>query len=183
MQLNNLHYTLMFLLGVFLLLWALNPKRPKLATGYLRYVVLGLAAAMVLSPFYWLLSAAFKDSDVLMRYTFQPPVSTWDKEYDVSMEAIDEIPAFAKRIYNGRDTEDLSPENQLWQSLPEEGRTLVTNLAARVQEENRVYTEKRDPLKAVRVELEEQQETLESQIAQGKPSVDEEETPPEHAGE
>ncbi|MDX1682119.1 MAG: carbohydrate ABC transporter permease, partial [Phycisphaeraceae bacterium] len=53
------------------------PRNRELAGAYLRYLLLGLAAFLILCPFLWLACAVFKDKDVLMQYTFLPPVSQW----------------------------------------------------------------------------------------------------------
>jgi ABC-type glycerol-3-phosphate transport system permease component len=54
-----------------------SPRRPRLAVSYLRALVLTLACAAVLSPFAWLIAAAFKDKSVLNQYTFFPPLDQW----------------------------------------------------------------------------------------------------------
>ncbi len=75
---NALHWTLLTLTGVFVLLYVLLPARGhRAAWVYLRYLVLSLAAVLMLAPFAWLVCAAFKDRDVLMEYTFLPPPSQW----------------------------------------------------------------------------------------------------------
>ncbi len=76
-QVNALHTVLASLGAVFVALYALSPARPTLALTYLRYVALVLAAALVLTPFCWLICAAFKDRDVLMQYTFLPALRDW----------------------------------------------------------------------------------------------------------
>jgi multiple sugar transport system permease protein len=71
---NSLHLFLLGLFGVFVLLYVGAPGRPRLARGYLRYAVLGLATVVTLAPFFWLICSAFKDKDVLMQYLFLPPL-------------------------------------------------------------------------------------------------------------
>jgi ABC-type glycerol-3-phosphate transport system permease component len=181
MQLNNLHYTLLFLFGVFLLLLAMNPKRPRLAQGYLRFLILGLASAMVLSPFFWLLTAAFKDSDVLMRYTFQPPLSTWGAKSDINEGDISGFPMMANRIFSGRNSEQLTVEKQVWQHLPEAAQESMEQLNTLYLAENETYSVKRDPLMSVRSELEEQRETILAEIEEAKQNVTEN-TPANVAG-
>ena len=58
---NTLHWILAGLALVFIALYARSPKRPRSALAYLRYALLCLAAAVVLTPFFWLICAAFKD--------------------------------------------------------------------------------------------------------------------------
>ena len=77
---NALHVTLLTLASGFVVLFALSPRRPGPALLYLRYVVLALAAALVLTPFVWLVCAAFKDKEVLMEHSFLPPLSEWSSE-------------------------------------------------------------------------------------------------------
>jgi ABC-type glycerol-3-phosphate transport system permease component len=77
---NNLHSFLLCLAGIFVILFAIQPKRPRLAFTYLKYIVLILIASVVMAPFFWLLCAAFKDPTVLMKYTFLPLFSNWSKE-------------------------------------------------------------------------------------------------------
>lgn len=75
---NLLHYTLLGvgLLGLALLL--LDRRRPRLAAGYARIVLLLVAAGAILTPFVWLACAVFKDTSVLMQFVFLPPVEGWD---------------------------------------------------------------------------------------------------------
>jgi multiple sugar transport system permease protein len=77
---NGLQITLLALFAVFPLLYLRSPKRPKLAFGYLRGLVLTLASIAVLSPFVWLVAAAFKDRTVLNEYVFFPPLSEWSSK-------------------------------------------------------------------------------------------------------
>jgi multiple sugar transport system permease protein len=74
---NTIHIFLLILAGIyFALRWGL-PRGEQKATVYLRYLLLSMAAALILSPFVWLVCAVFKDKDVLMQYTFLPPLSQW----------------------------------------------------------------------------------------------------------
>ncbi len=70
---NALHLTLVTAALLFVGLLAIDRRRPRLALRYLRLVVLVAAALVVLSPFAWLLAAAFKDSSILNEYLFLPP--------------------------------------------------------------------------------------------------------------
>ncbi|MFA5293618.1 MAG: carbohydrate ABC transporter permease [Phycisphaerae bacterium] len=76
---NGIHIFLLCLAGIFVLLFAARPKRPQTAFTYLKYIVLILIASVVLAPFFWLLCSAFKDPNVLMKYTFLPKFSEWSK--------------------------------------------------------------------------------------------------------
>ena len=96
--LNNLHYILIVFLVGFGLSYAVLPRyRPRIATIQ-RYVVLTLLAILILSPFLWLISAVFKDADVLMQYAFLPPLSEWSSEtlnlknfYNPATEKLDSL--------------------------------------------------------------------------------------------
>jgi len=77
---STLQLTLLVLFGVFPLLYLRSPKRPKLAWSYLRGLLLTLACIAVLSPFVWLVAAAFKDRSVMNEYTFFPPLDKWSSE-------------------------------------------------------------------------------------------------------
>jgi ABC-type glycerol-3-phosphate transport system permease component len=77
---NTLQLTLLVLFGVFPLLYLRSPKRPKLAWSYLRGLILTLASIAVLSPFVWLVAAAFKDRSVMNEYAFFPPLDKWSSE-------------------------------------------------------------------------------------------------------
>jgi ABC-type glycerol-3-phosphate transport system permease component len=77
---NALQITLLVLFGIFPLLYLRSPKKPKLAWSYLRALVLTLASIAVLSPFVWLVAAAFKDRSVMNEYTFFPPLEKWSSE-------------------------------------------------------------------------------------------------------
>ncbi len=77
---NGLHLALLALAGGYVLLRLVVPRRPAIATGYARYLLLTLLGAIVLAPFAWLFSAAFKDKSVLMQFTFLPPLSLWSSD-------------------------------------------------------------------------------------------------------
>jgi ABC-type glycerol-3-phosphate transport system permease component len=77
---NALQITLLVLFGIFPLLYLRSPKQPKLAWSYLRGLLLTLACIAVLSPFVWLVAAAFKDRSVMNEYTFFPPLDKWSSE-------------------------------------------------------------------------------------------------------
>jgi ABC-type glycerol-3-phosphate transport system permease component len=77
---NGLHYTLLGLAAVFVALFLLSPRRPRLAFGYARYVVLSLAALVILMPFIWLVTAVFKDPAILNEHMFLPPPGEWSSE-------------------------------------------------------------------------------------------------------
>ena len=64
----------------FFVLWLRAPKQPRLAFAYLRYVLLTFAGVLILSPFLWLIAAAFKDRQVLNEYVFFPPLSEWSSQ-------------------------------------------------------------------------------------------------------
>lgn len=67
---NTLQLTLLSLVGLFVLLL---PFSLRLARSYARYTVLTLVGIVMLLPFAWLISAAFKDPAVLNDYMLLPP--------------------------------------------------------------------------------------------------------------
>ncbi len=67
---NTLQLTLLCLVGLFVLLL---PFSRRLAGSYARYTVLTLVGIVMLLPFAWLISAAFKDPAVLNEYMLLPP--------------------------------------------------------------------------------------------------------------
>lgn len=69
---NAVRLTLLILAVIFVLLLSLSRKA---AWRYARFTVLLVVAAIMLTPFFWLLCAAFKDKNVLNEYSFLPPVS------------------------------------------------------------------------------------------------------------
>ncbi len=74
---NLMQLGLLFILAIFVVLYARSPSRPQAAFRYLRWVVLALASVVVLAPFVWLLAAIFKDRSVFNEYIFFPPLSEW----------------------------------------------------------------------------------------------------------
>jgi len=77
---NSLHWSLILLACIFVVLYGLFPRNRAIAFTYLRYVVLGIAAWIMLAPFAWLICSVIKDKDVLMTYTFLPPIREWSRE-------------------------------------------------------------------------------------------------------
>lgn len=74
---NPVRFVLLLVLAVFVVLFAVSPRRPTLALGFLKVVLLAGAAVGVLAPFLWLIAAAFKDKSVFNEYVFFPPLSHW----------------------------------------------------------------------------------------------------------
>lgn len=77
---NLLHALLVLLALGGALVFALDRRRPRLLAGYLRYMVLAVTAVAILTPFAWLASAVFKESNALMQYVFLPPVAEWSEK-------------------------------------------------------------------------------------------------------
>jgi arabinosaccharide transport system permease protein len=77
---NPLRWTLLVLFMGFPLLLLSYPKAPQRARSYLRGLLLALASIAVLSPFAWLVAAAFKDKAVFNLYLFFPPFGEWSKD-------------------------------------------------------------------------------------------------------
>src|SRR5688572_31194866 len=72
---NALHWFLI----VLALIWvALLFVSRRFAWSYARFAVLSLAAVVILMPFFWLICSAFKDREVLNKYTFLPPLNEID---------------------------------------------------------------------------------------------------------
>jgi len=74
---NPLRLVLLVLVLVFVALVVRSPKDLRPALRYLGTVVLLVASAAVVSPFLWLVAAAFKDRAVLNEHVFFPPLSEW----------------------------------------------------------------------------------------------------------
>lgn len=106
--LNSLHYTLMFLTGVFFFLYYIFPRKREIAWLYFRLVTLGMASLLILAPFFWLACSAFKDKSVLMEYTFLPPLS---KCFSTDYINLDNF----KRLFAGDDT--LQGKVYFWQYI------------------------------------------------------------------
>lgn len=69
-----------FLLGaaaIAVALFAFDSRRPRLAKRYLRFVLLGCMATLILTPLIWVYCSVFKRNDVLMAYPFLPPPGRW----------------------------------------------------------------------------------------------------------
>jgi ABC-type glycerol-3-phosphate transport system permease component len=127
--LNSLQITLVSLFGLFVLLYLALPGGHRLAFSYLRYLVLALAATLVLSPFYWLICAAFKDSEVLMTHTFMPPLSEWFSRSDLKEADISNWAELGMRLQAEGAGEDKNPAARVYQYLTEAERTEVKSLA------------------------------------------------------
>jgi len=77
---NTVHTTLLVLGALYVILRWVFPRDRELSSAYLRYLLLGIAAFLILCPFVWLICAVLKDKDVLMQYTFLPPLTEWSSE-------------------------------------------------------------------------------------------------------
>lgn len=76
---NRVHLVLAVLAVVYLGLRLVRPHGPRKADAFLRHILLLAAAFLILSPLVWLVCAVFKDKDVLMQYTFLPPLAEWGR--------------------------------------------------------------------------------------------------------
>lgn len=76
---NAYHLALLLLAFGFVVLLVADRRRPRLALVYARWVLLGLASVLVLSPFVWLIAAIFKDRSVFNEYVFFPPLGEWSR--------------------------------------------------------------------------------------------------------
>jgi ABC-type glycerol-3-phosphate transport system permease component len=74
---NPVRFVLLSVLLTFAVLYARSPRRPTLALRFARMAGLGLAAVVVLAPFFWLVTAIFKDRSVFNEYVFLPPPNRW----------------------------------------------------------------------------------------------------------
>src|SRR5687767_14434458 len=74
---NFLHAALIGIAIVGAILFALDRRRPRLARSYFRYALLVIVAVVILTPFAWLACAVVKESGVLMKYVFLPPLDEW----------------------------------------------------------------------------------------------------------
>jgi multiple sugar transport system permease protein len=77
---TTIHWILLLAAGIFVVLYARSPRRPALAFSYLRWVTLLGASVLIVSPFVWLIAAAFKDQTVLNEYIFFPPLAEWSEQ-------------------------------------------------------------------------------------------------------
>jgi ABC-type glycerol-3-phosphate transport system permease component len=77
---NAIQLILLALFAIFCVLYLRSPKNPKQALRYGRVTLLVLSSIAVLSPFAWLLAAAFKDKSIINEYIFLPPPGEWSSE-------------------------------------------------------------------------------------------------------
>ena len=93
---NAIHMMLILLAAIYAVLRWVYPRKGDMAGAYLRHVLLGLAAFLILCPFAWLICAACKDKDVLMQYSFLPPIAEWSRE-TLNLDSF-------KALFSGEDT-------------------------------------------------------------------------------
>jgi len=74
---NALQITLLLLFATFCVLWLRAQRNPKQALRFGKVTILVLASIAVLSPFAWLVAAAFKDKSIINEYILLPPISEW----------------------------------------------------------------------------------------------------------
>ena len=75
--LNLIHGFLLGALAVAVVLFTFDSRRPRLAKRYLRFLLLGCMAVLILAPLVWIYCSIFKKNEVLMAYPFLPPLSKW----------------------------------------------------------------------------------------------------------
>ena len=72
MEISHLHITLLLFFAIFVGLKLSLPRNSKIPEIYLRFVILSGSSAIVLTPFVWLLCAAFKSNEALFQFLFLP---------------------------------------------------------------------------------------------------------------
>lgn len=77
---NIIQLVLLALFAVFCVLFVRSPRHPTQALRFGKVTMLTLASLAVLSPFAWLLAAAFKDETVLNEYILLPPIAEWSSK-------------------------------------------------------------------------------------------------------
>ena len=106
----------LFLLALALVLVVLFFLSRRLAWTYARLATLLLVAAVMLLPFAWLVSAAFKDGKVLNEYALLPPPTQWVGRQvlvDGKVEPLASLPAeqAAAAVEKGDDFTTLNTDN------------------------------------------------------------------------
>lgn len=81
---NALHQTLLAALAAAIVLYAADPRRPRLASAFVRFAALAFLAAAFLAPFAWIACSAFKERGAMLTSSFLPPVSTWSRTLGLS---------------------------------------------------------------------------------------------------
>jgi ABC-type glycerol-3-phosphate transport system permease component len=136
--------------GVFALLYLRSPRRPGPALAYLRYTALVLAAALTLSPFAWLICAAFKDADVLMKYTFLPPPTAWFARKGIDARDVSDWAGLCETLAAaGREVEP-GPARRVWECLPESARAAALDVRQRAGHARDAFAARRAGLDAAR---------------------------------
>jgi ABC-type glycerol-3-phosphate transport system permease component len=77
---GTIHWILVALFVPVVVLYARSPAGPSrssTALAYARWAAVGIACAVTLAPFVWLLTAIFKDKSIFNEDIFLPPVSHW----------------------------------------------------------------------------------------------------------
>lgn len=76
---NVIHWVLAALVAPVIVL---SVRAGRLGPGlrYGRWLIIGLACAVVLAPFWWLVAAVFKDKSVFNEYIFFPPLALWSSK-------------------------------------------------------------------------------------------------------
>ncbi|MGD0674511.1 MAG: carbohydrate ABC transporter permease [Polyangiaceae bacterium] len=74
---NATRFVLVISVAIFVLLSVFSRRHARI---YGRWMLLGVAAILVLAPFVWLLAAIFKDRVIFDEYLFLPPPSQWSSK-------------------------------------------------------------------------------------------------------
>jgi ABC-type glycerol-3-phosphate transport system permease component len=95
---NAIQVVLLMLFGIFVVLFLRSPKNPRQALTFGKVTLLALASIAVLSPFAWLIAAAFKDESVLNEYILLPPISEWSSE-TINLDSYRELFAPSEMVH------------------------------------------------------------------------------------
>jgi len=95
---NAIQVVLLLLFGIFVVLFLRSPKNPRQALNFGKVTLLVLASIAVLSPFAWLVAAAFKDESVLNEYILLPPLSQWSSE-TINLDSYRELFAPSEMVH------------------------------------------------------------------------------------
>ena len=77
---TGLHFLLIGAAVALAVAWFAGPRHPHRLLGGVRYALLIAAAAVVVTPFAWLVCAVFKPTSTLMQHAFLPPLAEWGSD-------------------------------------------------------------------------------------------------------
>ncbi len=131
---NSIQLTIISLIAIFFGLRILFFRKKQIANSYIKYLFLMFAGFIFTIPFFWLISASFKDKRVFNEYNFLPPMHSWLAKTTVNKKDIRQWNALVLNLAKPEIMDNFAP------IIGNSTRDLIFELQKKIKLENKNWT-------------------------------------------